>query len=150
MLNEDYRDALHTLLNNEVRFLVVGAYALGAYGYPRATGDFDIWVDTSMENSKKTYVSLAEFGAHLADISEQTFTEKGIIFQIGIAPRRIDIITCIDGVDFREAYEKKEIIEVDGLKIPFLSKEDLIKNKRSTGREKDRLDAEYLSRNQEV
>jgi hypothetical protein len=150
MLNEDYRDALHTLLNNEVRFLVVGAYALGAYGYPRATGDFDIWVDTSIENSKKTYVSLAEFGAHLADISEQTFTEKGIIFQIGIAPRRIDIITCIDGVDFREAYEKKEIIEVDGLKIPFLSKEDLIKNKRSTGREKDRLDAEYLSRNQEV
>jgi hypothetical protein len=150
MLNEDYRDALHTLLNNEVRFLVVGAYALGAYGYPRATGDVDIWVDTSIENSKKIYVSLAEFGAHLADISEQTFTEKGIIFQIGIAPRRIDIITCIDGVDFREAYEKKEVIEVDGLKIPFLSKEDLIKNKRSTGREKDRLDAEYLSRNQEV
>ena len=108
MLNEDYRDALHTLLNNDVRFLVVGAYALGAYGYPRATGDFDIWVDTSMENSKKIYVSLAEFGAHLADISEQTFTEKGIIFQIGIAPRRIDIITCIDGVDFREAYEKKK------------------------------------------
>jgi hypothetical protein len=150
MLNEDYRDALHTLLNNEARFLVVGAYALAAYGYPRATGDFDIWVDTSTENSIKIYVSLAEFGARLADISEQTFTEKGIIFQIGIAPRRIDISTCIDGVDFREAYEKKEIIEVDGLKIPFLSKEDLIKNKRSTGREKDRLDAEYLSGKQEV
>jgi hypothetical protein len=150
MLNEDYRDALHILLSNEVRFLVVGAYALGAYGYPRATGDFDIWVDASIENSKKIYVSLAEFGARLADISEQTFAEKGIVFQIGIAPRRIDIITCIDGVDFREAYEKKEVIEVDGLNIPFLSKEDLIKNKRSTGREKDRLDAENLSRNQEV
>jgi hypothetical protein len=150
MLNEDYCDALHTLLSNEVRFPVVGAYALGAYGYPWATGDFDIWVDNSIENSKKIYVSLAEFGAYLADISEQTFTEKGITFQIGIAPRRIDIITCIDGVDFREAYEKKEIIEVDGLKILFLSKEDLIKNKRSTGREKDKLDAEYLSRNQEV
>ena len=76
MLNEDYRDMLHILLGNEVRFLVVGAYALGAYGYPRATGDFDIWVDTSRENSKKIYVSLAEFGSPLADISERTFTEK--------------------------------------------------------------------------
>jgi hypothetical protein len=150
MLNEDYRDTLHAFIDNDVRFLVVGAYAMGAYGYPRATGDFDIWVDTSIENSKKIYVSLAAFGAHLGDISKQTFTEKGIIFQIGIAPRRIDIITCIDGVNFQEAYEKKEIIEVDGLKIPFLSKEDLIKNKRSTGREKDRLDAEYLSGKQEV
>ena len=147
MLNEDYRDMLHILLGNEVRFLVVGAYALGAYGYPRAMGDFGIWVDTSRENSKKIYVSLAEFGSPLADISERTFTEKGIIFQIGIALRRIDIITCIDGVDFQKAYETKEIIEVDGLNIPFLSKEDLIKNKRSTGREKDKLDAEYLSGN---
>ena len=150
MLNEDYRDMLHILLDNEVRFLVVGAYALGAYGYPRATGDIDIWVDASRGNSKKIYVSLAEFGSPLADISEQTFTEKDIIFQIGIVPRRIDIITCIDGVDFQEAYETKEIIEVDGLNIPFLSKEDLIKNKRSTGREKDKLDAEYLSGNQDV
>ena len=90
MLNEDYRDMLRILLGNEVRFLVVGAYALGAYGYPRATGDFDIWVDTSRENSKKIYAALAEFGSPLVDISERTFTEKGIIFQIGIAPRRID------------------------------------------------------------
>jgi predicted nucleotidyltransferase len=150
MLNEDYRDMLRVLFDNEVRYLVVGAYALAAYGYPRATGDFDIWVDSSLENSEKIYISLAEFGAPLADITEHTFTEKGIIFQIGIAPRRIDIITNIDGVDFQEAYEKKEIIEVDGLKIPFLSKEDLIKNKLSTGREKDKLDAEYLSKNQDV
>ena len=135
MLNKDYRDMLHALFGNEVRFLVVGAYALAAYGYPRATGDIDIWVDTSLENSKKIYASLTEFGAPLADILEKTFTEKGIIFQIGIAPRRIDIITSIDGVDFQEAFEQKEIIEVDGLKIPFLSKEDLIKNKLSTGRE---------------
>jgi len=150
MLNKDYRDMLHALLGNEVRFLVVSAYALAAYGYPRATGDIDIWVDTSLENSKNIYASLTEFGALLADILEKTFTEKGIIFQIGIAPRRIDIITSIDGVDFQEAFEQKEIIEVDGLKIPFLSKEDLIKNKLSTGRKKDKLDAEYLSKNQDV
>lgn len=150
MLNEDYRDMLYVLLGNEVRFLVVGAYALGAYGYPRATGDFDIWVDTSPANSKKIYASLAEFGVPLADISEQTFTEKGITFQIGIAPRRIDIITSIDGVEFLDAHNAKEIIAVDGLNVPFLSKKDLIKNKLSTGREKDRLDAEHLSKNHDV
>ncbi|MCX5819710.1 MAG: hypothetical protein NT047_07350 [Deltaproteobacteria bacterium] len=71
MLNEDYRDMLHILLDNEVRFLVVDAYALGAYGYPRATGDFDIWVDASQENSKIIYVSLGEFGSPLTDISER-------------------------------------------------------------------------------
>jgi len=146
MLNKDYRDMLHALSDHEVRFLVVGAYALGAYGYPRATGDFDIWVDTSTDNSKRIYDSLVTFGTSLGEITEATFTETGIVFQIGIAPRRIDILTHIDGVAFADAYEKKVLIEVEGLKIPFLSKEDLITNKRSTGREKDRLDADYLSR----
>jgi hypothetical protein len=150
MLNEDYRDMLQILLDNKVHFLVVGAYAMGAYGYPRATGDFDIWVDTSSENSQKVYSSLRKFGAPLTHISEKTFTDEGIIFQIGIAPRRIDIITHIDGVRFKDAYDSKEVIEVEGLPIPFISKGDLIKNKRSTGRQKDRLDADYLSRNQDV
>jgi len=150
MLNEDYRDMLQILLGNKVHFLVVGAYAMGAYGYPRATGDFDIWVEPSPENSKKVYSSLAKFGAPLTDISEQTFTEEGIVFQIGIAPRRIDIMTHIDGVRFKDADESKEVIEVESLPIPFISKNDLIKNKRSTGREKDRLDADYLSRRQDV
>lgn len=150
MLNEDYRDMLQILLDNEVNFLVVDAYAMGAYGYPRATGDFDIWVDTSPENSQKVYSSLRKFGAPLTDISEKTFTDEGIIFQIGIAPRRIDIITHIDGVRFKDVYDSKEVIEVEGLPIPFISKDDLIKNKRSTGRQKDRLDADYLSRNQDI
>lgn len=150
MLNEDYRDMLQILLDNKVRFLVVGAYAMGAYGFPRATGDFDIWVDTSPENSKKVYSSLSRFGAPLTEISEETFTEEDIVFQIGIAPRRIDILTHIDGVRFKDAYESKVVIEVEGLPIPFISKNDLIKNKRSTGREKDKLDADYLSRNQDA
>ena len=150
MLNEDYREMLHVLLDHEVRFLVVGAYAMGAYGYPRATGDFDLWVDTSAENAKRIYASLAEFGAALDEISEETFTEEGIVFQIGVAPRRIDIITHIDGVCFNDAYETREDIEVDGLIIPFISKQNLIKNKRATGRPKDRLDADYLAKRRDV
>ena len=144
MLNEDYREMLEILLKNEVEFLVVGAYAMGLYGYPRATGDFDLWVGASVENSRKVYKSLSEFGAPLESLGEESFAEKGVIFQIGIAPRRIDIITHIDGVVFEEAYSTKEIIEIDGVKTPFLSKENLIRNKESTGREKDKLDVKYL------
>lgn len=144
MLNEDYKEMLQILLNNEVKFLIVGAYAMGAHGYPRATGDFDIWVEVSAENSKKIYKSLSEFGAPLSDITEKTFAEEGIFFQIGVAPRRIDITTHIDGVIFKEAYQTKETIEIEGLQTPFISKENLIKNKQSTGRKKDKLDADNL------
>lgn len=150
MLNEDYKEILQSLLNNKAKFLVVGAYAMGAYGYPRATGDLDIWVEASAENSKNIYKSISEFGAPLSDITEETFAEKGIIFQIGIAPRRIDIITHIDGVIFEEAYKTKEFIEIENLRVPFLSKENLIKNKESTNREKDRLDADYLKKSKNI
>ena len=150
MLNEDYKEMLQILLNNEVKFLIVGAYAMGAQGYPRATGDFDVWVEPSSENSKRVYKSLAEFSAPLEEINSETFTEKGIIFQIGIAPRRIDILTFIDGVEFDEAYLNKEEIEVGDIKIPFLSLEHLIKNKESTGREKDILDVKYLKKRENI
>ena len=150
MLNEDYKEMLQILLDNEVKFLIVGAYAMGAYGYPRATGDFDIWVEASTENSKKIYNSLVTFGAPLSDITENSFTKKGIVFQIGVAPRRIDIITHIDGVIFKDAYKAKKLIEIENLQIPFISKENLIKNKESTSREKDRLDVNYLKNNKKV
>ncbi len=148
MLNKDYKEMLQILLEDEVRFLVVGAYALGILGHPRATGDIDIWVDASVENSEKLYRSLKKFGAPLSEISENTFCAKGFIFQIGVAPRRIDIITEIEAVEFEEAYENRLEIEIEGLKIPFISKEDIIINKLATGREKDRLDAKYLQQNE--
>lgn len=150
MLNEDYKEMLQILSNNEVKFLIVGAYAMGAQGYPRATGDFDIWVESSPENSKKVYNSLAEFGAPLEQINTETFIEKGIIFQIGVAPRRIDILTFIDGVEFDRAYKDKENIEIEGIATPFLSKENIIKNKEATGREKDKIDLKYLKKNKNV
>ncbi len=150
MLNKDYKEMLQLLSDNKVKFLVVGAYAMGVYGYPRATGDFDIWVEASPENSEKIYRSLSEFGAPLLDITKSTFCEEGIIFQIGVAPRRIDIITKIDGVDFKKAYTDKKEVEIEDIQIPFLSKEDLIRNKESTGREKDKLDAKYLRGNNDT
>lgn len=146
MLNEDYKDILQILLKNKVKFLVVGAYAMGAYGYPRATGDIDFFVEASKINSKKVYLSLKEFGAPSSNLNQETFSAKGIIFQIGLAPRRIDFITEIDGVSFQKAYKNKKYLEIESLKVPFLSIKDLIKNKESTGRDKDKLDAKYLKR----
>jgi len=147
MLNEDYKDMLQTLLDNEVKFLIVGAYALAAYGYPRATGDFDIWIEASAENSKKILSSLTSFGAPTLGLTGKTFMEKGIVFQIGIAPRRIDLITHIDGVDFSDAYPSRKTIIIEGLNLPFISKENLIQNKKSTGRDKDLVDVKHLEEN---
>lgn len=144
MLNSDYRDMLHALLGQKVRFLLVGAYAMGTHGYPRATSDIDIWVESSPENAARVYQALSAFGAPLRDINEGTFTEPDVVFQIGVAPRRIDIITAISGVSFTQAYEKRLTVEVEGLAIPVISRDDLIANKRATGREKDRLDADHL------
>ncbi|MBU1152199.1 hypothetical protein KJ632_05245, partial [Patescibacteria group bacterium] len=98
------------------------------------------------ENSKIVYNSLSEFGAPLEQINLNTFIEKGVIFQIGVAPRRIDILTFIDGVEFDQAYRNKENIEIEDISIPFLSKADIIKNKEATGRAKDKLDADYLKK----
>ena len=145
MLNKDYSEMLQILSNHNVKFLVVGAYAMGAYGCPRATGDIDLWVMASAENSEKTYEALKDFGAPLAQIDTETFNKPGVVFQIGVAPRRIDILTRIDGVKFDLAYEKRNEIEIAGMMVPFVSLKDLIKNKRSTGRPKDILDAENLA-----
>jgi hypothetical protein len=144
VLNDDYKDMLHVLLDNGVKFLLVGAYAMGAHGYPRATGDIDIWVEPSPENSSRAYRSMVAFGAPLHEIDETTFAVPGVVFQIGVAPRRIDIITAISGIGFGDAFQQRQIIEMEGLSIPILSLGHLIKNKRATGRDKDRLDADQL------
>lgn len=146
MLNSDYRDMLQVLLDHEVKFLLVGAYAMGAHGYPRATGDIDFWVEPSADNSRRVYQALAAFGAPLHEIDEATFTKAGVAFQIGVAPRRIDIITAISGVEFDQAYEQRQTVDLEGLRVTILSRDDLIKNRRATGRDKDRLDADRLEK----
>ncbi|MCK4506715.1 MAG: nucleotidyltransferase [Candidatus Aegiribacteria sp.] len=144
MLNQDYKEMLSLLLDNKVEFLLVGAYAMAAHGFPRATADIDIYVKPDFENASKLYKTLDEFGTPLENVSQDDFAEPGIILQIGVAPRRIDIITTIDGMTYNEASEGKEIIEIEDLLIPVISRENLIINKMSTGREKDEIDARNL------
>lgn len=146
MLNKDYKEMLQLLLEEQVDFILVGAYALGAHGYPRATGDIDIWVKADEINSINIYKALEKFGTPVDQIKMNDFASEGIVFQIGVTPRRIDIITQIDGVSFDEADEDKIIVEVEGLKLPILSFDKLLKNKLSTGRERDELDVKLLKK----
>ena len=145
MLNQDYKEMLQILQENNVDYILVEAYALAAQGYPRCTLDIDIWVNPTPQNSSKVYKALAQFGAPLHDIEETTFTNKGIVFQIGVAPRRIDIITEISGeIKFESAKTRSIQINIEGISTNILSIEDLIKNKESIGRPKDIIDVENL------
>lgn len=147
MLNQDYKEMLQILQKHNVDHILVGAYALAAQGYPRNTLDIDIWVDPTPANSSKVYKALAQFGAPLNDIDVNTFKCKGIVFQIGVAPRRIDIITEISGnIEFEEAKIRSTRADIEGLSLNILSIEDLIKNKNSTGRPKDIVDVMNLKK----
>jgi len=141
MLNQDYKEMLSILLENKVDFLLVGAYAMAAHGYPRATADLDIFIRPDLENAKKVYKALADFGAPKDSVTIEDFKKPGTIFQIGVIPRRIDVINEIDGVSYEEADKDKVIVDIEGLKVPIISKPKLIINKKAAGRDKDRLDA---------
>ncbi len=144
MLNQDYKDMLAALLGEKADFLIVGAYALAVYGLPRATGDIDLFVGTNPENSKKVYQALAQFGAPMTELTPHTFTQEDVIFQLGVAPNRIDLLTSISGVSFADAWSRPQWTEVEGLKLPVLSIEDLIRNKTAAGRPKDIADLAWL------
>lgn len=144
MLNRDYSDMLSEFNAAGVEYLLVGAYALATHGLTRATGDIDLWVRPSPENSKRVELALSRFGALLDGISAADFEMPDTIFQIGRTPVRIDIITAIDGVTFDEASQRRELKDLGGIQVPVLSRMDLVKNKRATGRPKDIADAIWL------
>jgi hypothetical protein len=143
-LAEDFRDLLHAFVAHDVRFLVVGAYALAVLGRPRATADLDVWIDARPANAKRTFAALADFGAPLRDLRVEDLARPGVVFQIGLPPLRIDVLTAIDGVDFAAAWRRRIIADFDGVDVPVICREDFVANKRATGRLKDRADAERL------
>jgi hypothetical protein len=132
------------LSEKKVKFILVGAYAMAVHGYPRSTMDIDLWVMADPENASLILQSLKDFGAPTGDLSLEDLLEEGLIFQIGVAPCRIDILTSVDGLKFEKAFSQSELTEIEGIQINVLSIPDLIKNKRATGRTKDLVDAELL------
>ncbi|MCP4500554.1 MAG: hypothetical protein GY822_11395 [Deltaproteobacteria bacterium] len=144
MLNPDFRDMLSALQDAEVEYLIVGAFALAAHGMPRATGDIDVWVRPVAANAVRVLDALRQFGAPTSAITTEDLASPDVVFQIGIAPRRIDILTSIDGVKFPEAWQRRISVDIDGLEIPVLSKKDFLTNKRVVGRPKDLADVAWL------
>lgn len=148
-MNPDFRDMLSALSGEDAEYLLVGAYALAVHGLPRATGDMDIWIRPSAENAARVLRAIDRFGAPRRDLAEEDLVLPGTVFQIGVAPRRIDLMTAIDGVAFEEAWGRRVVHAVAGLSVPVLAREDLIRNKRTVGRPQDLADAARLEGDQE-
>jgi hypothetical protein len=145
-LNDDFRDLLEALQTAGAAFLVVGAHALAVHGAPRATGDLDVWVRPDPGNAARVLRALVEFGAPVESlqVSEADLVTPGTVIQIGLPPRRIDILTEISGIGFDEAWATRATTAVGSLEIPFLGREALVRNKRASGRPKDLLDLSLL------
>ena len=142
-LPEDFKEFLKLLNSNKVQYLLIGGWAVGFYGYSRFTADMDIFIGISEENISSMKLALHEFG--VPEFDRSMLTTKGNVFRIGRTPLRIEVINEISGVDFDDAFNNKEFIELkDQLRIPIISVEDLFKNKSSTGRAKDKADLEEL------
>jgi hypothetical protein len=145
MFNNDFKEFIELLEKHQVKYLVVGGYAVGFHGYPRFTGDLDIWLLPDTNNAKKIILAIKDFGFQFSNLTEIDFEVPGNVIQIGNPPLRIDLLTEIDGVHFEEAFEQRIEAVIHNLKINFISYSDLIKNKRATGRFKDLGDIENLN-----
>ena len=143
LLPDDFKDFIRCLNSNEVRYLLVGGWAVGLYGNPRATKDIDFLVAIDSGNLAKLQKAFAAFGAPPVDINR--FKEKGRVIRLGSSPMQIDIINEADGIDIDECYPRRETIKVEDIEVYVISKDDLVKNKTASGRSMDIADAERLS-----
>ena len=145
-MNEDFRDILRALLEAQAQFLIVGAYAVAAHGSPRATGDLDIWVASDPHNAERVWRALVAFGAPVQSmgVRVEDLAAEGMVVQLGLAPRRVDLLTSLTGIAFPEAWDGRVEREVDGLRVPFVGLAALLKNKRAVGRPQDLADIHAL------
>jgi hypothetical protein len=145
-VNDDFLDLLGALLRTGARFLVVGAHAMAVHGVPRATMDLDVWVDPDPANAENVWSALLGFGAPLGElgVSKQDLETPGVVVQIGLPPRRIDVLTRVSGLGFEEAWRNRTRHRVGNLEVPFVGRDDLIRNKRASGRPKDIADLDVL------
>ena len=143
-MNSDFRDLLSAFNAHGVEYLIVGAYAMAAHGRVRATGDIDVWINSTANNARQVIRALSEFGAPLHDLCEADLCKPGVVFQIGVAPIRIDILTRIDDVDFSEAWTARFNTRFADQSVSVLSEAHLIRNKRAVGRSQDLADVEWL------
>ena len=144
--NDDFLDMLRALVESGAEFMIVGAHALALHGVPRSTGDLDIVVRPTADNAELVIKALETFGAPIRQhgVTPADFAVRGVVYQLGLPPRRIDLMTSLSGIDFDEAWPTRVLIEIDDMSIPFLGLDALRRNKQATGREKDLLDLRLL------
>jgi hypothetical protein len=143
-LNRDFVEMLAALSDAGAEYLIVGAHALAAHGLPRATGDLDLWVNPTPENAERVWHALVQFGAPLDQLTLEDLSREEVVFQIGVVPNRIDILTSITGVAFDQAWDNRTMVEIQGMSVPVLGRAELVRNKRAVGRTRDIADIEEL------
>lgn len=140
----DFKEFLKLLNENSVKYLLIGGYAVGYYGYPRPTGDMDIWIRIDEENAAKTVKTLNDFGFSSPELTKEIFLKEKQIVRMGIAPFKLEVSNFIDGVEFDVCFAEKEIVDLDGIKVNLISLQHLKINKKASGRYKDLNDLENL------
>ena len=143
-MNRDFLDILRELSAAQADYLVIGAFAVGVHAEPRATGDPDVFVRPSAGNADRVYAALQKFCAPLSDLTVADLANAGTVFQMGVPPYRIDIINEISGVTFDQAWHGRIMVDIDGFAVSFIGREELLRNKIASGRNKDILDVELL------
>ncbi|NEO37535.1 MAG: hypothetical protein F6J90_14850 [Moorea sp. SIOASIH] len=144
MLNQDFKEFIQLLKDNQVKYLVIGGYAVAVHGHPRYTKDIDIWIEMSPENAQKMMVALTQFGFGSLGLAAEDFQTPDQIIQLGYPPNRIDLITTPDGIDFETCYQAKIEVIIDDISVNFIDLDNLIKNKQASGRLQDLADVENL------
>jgi hypothetical protein len=144
--NRDFRDLFFEFNAAEVRYLVVGAYAVTFHSRPRYTNDLDVWVDSAPENASRVWTALGAFGAPMERVAPSDFSTDGMVFQIGVESNRIDVLTRVSGLVFSDAWTRKVASSYGDVAIQIVSREDLITNKKTVGRPQDLLDVKALER----
>jgi hypothetical protein len=145
-LSRDFSDLFRALSSAGADYLVVGAHALGVHDRPRTTKDLDVWIRATPENARRTWKALAVFGAPMDRLRVDDLIDEDTVFQIGVAPLRIDVLTSISGVTFDEAWPNRLEVERDGILVPFIGVEEFLINKDASGRDQDRVDAARVRR----
>lgn len=146
MLNRHFHEFIELLGRNSVRYLIVGGYAVGLHGFPRYTGDIDVFIAVSEENARLVLKTFSDFGFGDMGLTEKDFLEEEIVVEIGREPLKIQILTGIDGVTFDECWEERKEVDMSGLKVPFIGIASLLRNKEASPRAKDKIDLEELKR----
>ena len=143
-LSHDFKEFIESLNANQVRYLVVGGYAMAAHGHPRYTKDLDVWIEVAPDNADRIVKALTDFGFRQLSISPSDFLDEGGVVQLGYPPHRIDVLTTATGVNFPDCYARKIRLPIDGIEIDFIDIERLVQNKKATGRMQDLADVEAL------